>query len=280
MPIEEGLKVQQREAWGAVAPAWDHYFEWYAAGMRPLIDWCLHAAAIAPGSRVLDLGCGAGLPSLAIAQRVHPGGSVVATDISPRMLHLAERRAQSMQLSNITFRAMDAESLDVPDSSFDAVTFTFGLMFCPDPARAVAEVRRVLAPGGRFAIAVWDKPSQNPFLAVFGRAAAEVLELSRPDRRAPGPFRFAEPGELDGALRAGGCDAFEMESLPMTVEYESVASYVAISRRFAAGLADKLGALSPEQDRRLADLVAEAVAPYRNGDAVRLGASVLCARGR
>jgi ubiquinone/menaquinone biosynthesis C-methylase UbiE len=128
----------------------------------------------------------------------------VATDISPEMVAVASRRATAAGLDNIQFLEVDAEDLRFENESFDAATNAYGLMFCPDPTRAVREVRRVLRPGGRFAFVTWDEPARNPFFTVIGGVAARCLSLTPPDPAGPGPFRFAPPGKLEAELRRGG----------------------------------------------------------------------------
>ena len=110
-----------------------------------------------PGVRILDVGCGSGFPALAAAASIRPGGSVVATDISPEMLAVASSRANADGLDNIEFVEMDAEQLKFDDAEFDVVTNAYGLMFCPDVPRAFREAHRVLRPGGRFVFNAWDR---------------------------------------------------------------------------------------------------------------------------
>jgi ubiquinone/menaquinone biosynthesis C-methylase UbiE len=94
--------------------------------------------------RILDIACGSGEPSLSLARAVGRTGRVVATDIVPGMLQVAEENARKERLSNIEFRVADAEAIPFPDGYFDAVTCRFGAMFFSDPARAMREARRVL----------------------------------------------------------------------------------------------------------------------------------------
>ncbi len=98
--------------------------------------------------KVLDLACGSGEPSLSLARAVGPMGHVIATDIVPGMLEIAEENARRKGLSNIEFRIADAEAIPFPDESFDVVTCRFGVMFFSDPERAMREARRVLKNDG------------------------------------------------------------------------------------------------------------------------------------
>src|SRR6185369_107910 len=128
------------------------------------MTWCADAIGAAPGMRVLDVATGSGQPALAIASRIQPGGTTLGIDFSPEMIAVAERRARDLGAANVSFRTMDAEQLELPDASFDAVTCACGILFFPDADRALAEMRRVLKPGGRVAIGVWDEPLKNPFV--------------------------------------------------------------------------------------------------------------------
>lgn len=124
----------------------------------------LAAAHLQPGDEVLDIAAGTGDQSRAAARLVAPGGSVLATDISPEMLEIAARQTREEGVRNVTFRAMDAEQLDLPDNRYDAAISRLGLMLIPQRHRALAEIRRVLKPGGRLASLVWSARERSPFL--------------------------------------------------------------------------------------------------------------------
>src|SRR5439155_18107445 len=120
------------------------------------------------------------------------------------MVAVARRRAAHAGLHNMEVREADAEELPFPDQTFDAVTCANGLFFCPDMDRAVAEVHRVLKPGGRAAFVVWDEPSKSPFLTVAVQSVARFFQAPPPDPNAPGPFRLGAPGKLERLLRDAG----------------------------------------------------------------------------
>ena len=103
----------------------------------------------------------------------------------------------------------------------EPVTCAFALMFCPDLDRAVAEIRRVLKPGGRVAIVVWDEPPKSPFLTTVGHCVGKFLSPAPPDPTAPGPFRLAQSGALCRLLTDGGLTDVHVESLPLTIECAS-----------------------------------------------------------
>ena len=226
-------KDQQKKHWNAVAEGWAVWFDWTASNFGAVTDWFRDAAGWTPGAHVLDEACGSGYPALVAATYLRPGGTVVATDISPEMVAVASRRAKADGLDNIQFFEMDAEQLRFPDASFDAVTNAYGLMFCPDPQRALAEIRRVLKPGGRVALAAWDDPSKSPFFSAISGVAASFLSLQRPDPAAPGPFRFAPTGRLDTLLREAEFSDAHVESLPATFELASADEYLRLFRDVA-----------------------------------------------
>jgi ubiquinone/menaquinone biosynthesis C-methylase UbiE len=161
----------QRYGWDLASNDYDPLWQ---KQLAPARDWMLALAAPAPGEQVLDLACGTGLVTLAAAASVGPNGSVLGTDLSGQMIAVARERAASQQVKNVTFERMDAETLDLPDATFDVVLCSLGLMYVPDAHRALREWRRVLKPGGRVAIAVWGKRANCGWSPVFPIVEAEV----------------------------------------------------------------------------------------------------------
>lgn len=167
-------KVQrriQRYGWDLAAgdyePLWQSQL---ALAQSTLLD----CASLAAGQRVLDVACGTGLVTFAAAKAVGPMGRVVGVDISGQMIDSARRRADVRRVSNASFARMDAEKLDLPDGGFDAVLCALGLMYMPDPAQAVREMRRVLRPGGRLVTAVWGERPRCGWADLFSIVDAEV----------------------------------------------------------------------------------------------------------
>ena len=161
VPSPSDHTVESRERWGRVASAWERREtrQWEAteAVSRNLVD----RLELRPGDTVLELAGGVGHTSLLAAERVAPGGRVIATDFAPQMVDAARRLAESAGATGVEHRVMDAEAIDLPDASVDAVLCRWGLMLFGDPAQAAAEVRRVLRPGGRFGCAVWAPPQET-----------------------------------------------------------------------------------------------------------------------
>ena len=271
------VSEQQKKHWNAVAGGWGAWLDWTSRNFQPVADWLSHAAPWQPGARVLDVACGSGFPALAAAAAVRPGGTVVATDISPEMLAVAASRARRDALDNVAFVEMAAEDLRFTGGEFDAVTNVYGLMFSPDLPRAIADARRVLKATGRFLAVTWDEPSRNPFFSVITRVAAPFLSIQAPAAGGPGPFRLSSATELESLLREAGLSDVRVERVPMTLELASADEYLQVFSDVA--WKGRVAALSERDLARLREAIAEAVQPHLDGGRVRLAASSLCAAG-
>jgi ubiquinone/menaquinone biosynthesis C-methylase UbiE len=166
-------------------------------------------ARLAPGMRVLDLGTGAGDVALLAAARLGPGGAVVATDSSEAMVAAAEQAVRDAAAHNVTVLCMDAQTIDLPEATFDAVLARMVLMFVDDRARALGQIARVLVPGGRFAATTWSSPANNPFHAALLDVAAAAAQASPPTEQAEPAeivraFALADPSELRRIVEQGG----------------------------------------------------------------------------
>ena len=277
MPTANELTAQQKAQWSAAAAGWERWGDWFDRHSGNLAGWLCDAAGIKAGQTVLDLACGSGNPAATAAERVRPGGRVVATDLSPDMVAVTKRKAQTLGLDNLEAREMDMQALAFPDASFDGATCRFGLMFCPDPVKAVSEIRRVLKPGARFATAVWDVPAKNPFFTAITAVLGEFVALPPPDPTAPGVFRLAPPGELERVLKAGGFSSVAVEARPITLTYGSLEEYWQIQTDLAAPLRGAIASLSPDKIQQLKAKMFEALKPHLDGTAVKLAAVPLCA---
>jgi SAM-dependent methyltransferase len=277
MPTNDELLLQQKAQWSAAASGWERSDDWLQATMGNLSDWLCHAARIAPGQHVLDVACGTGHPAATAAALVRPGGRITAVDLSPEMVAITQRKARRLGLDNLDAREMNAQALAFPDGWFDSATSRFGMMLCPDPVRAMSEVRRVLRPGGRFALAVWDVPAKNPFFTSMAAVVTQFVPMAPPDPTAPGVFRLAPPGELESVLRIAGFSDIVVESRAMRVVYESREAYWQIQTDLAAPLKTALTTLAPADVARLKSTLFDALGPFIEGEAVRIGAAALCA---
>ena len=279
MPTNAELLEQQRAHWVAAAAGWERWTDYLETRMSAVTTWLGDHAGARPGARLLDLACGGGEPASTLAERVSPGGSVVATDFSAEMVEATRRRAARLGRTNLTAQAADAQSLPFDDGSFDAVTCRFGLMFCPEPERAVREIRRVLRRGGRFAVAVWDAPAKNPYYSILARILRRHMEIPPFDPKAPGPFRLAAPGELEALFSGAGFEPVEVESIALTWGYESAEQHWQFQLDLSAPLREAARTLPPAAVEQIRHELFASLDEFTQDGDIELPATALCASG-
>lgn len=163
----------------------------------------IEAAAPATGERVLDVGCGAGASSLALAARVGADGHVLGVDISEPLIVRA--RALAPPDTPALFQVADASSAELPEGAFDLLFSRFGVMFFDDPTGAFAHMRRALRPGGRVAFVCWRGAAENDWVRLPMGALKGILSPSAPPGpEAPGPFSFGDRERVARILTAAG----------------------------------------------------------------------------
>ena len=147
---------------------------------------------------------GDGGQSIAAADRVGASGEVLATDIAPKFVALANEVAARTGLEQLKAKVMDAEALQIPDSSFDAAISRLGLMYLPNPLRGLEEIKRVLRPKGRISAIVFTTAEKTPFFSVPVRLIRERRGLPPPEPGRPGPFSLGATGVLAEMLAKTG----------------------------------------------------------------------------
>ncbi|MFQ5885647.1 MAG: class I SAM-dependent methyltransferase, partial [Anaerolineae bacterium] len=157
--------------------SWDRTAAKYAQAGPPIFSISaqrlLKLMSLEPGDRLLDVGCGTGPLAILAAKKAGPSGQVTATDYSPGMVTEAKKEANKHGLSNITCACMEAHNLEFPANSFHAITCGFALFFFPDMGRALAEMRRVLLPGGKLGLSLWGKGAIVPQWPILGETIRE-----------------------------------------------------------------------------------------------------------
>jgi ubiquinone/menaquinone biosynthesis C-methylase UbiE len=250
------------EASQLVAAGWERRREFIEEATAPVSRWMVSALAPRPGDRILELAAGPGGTGFEAAELVGDGGRLLSTDLSPAMSEVARRRAAERGLSNVDFRVMDAEAMELPEDSFDGVLCRFGYMLMIDPAEALARTRGVLRPGGRLALAVWGAPAQNPWLAIAGRLLVERGHAPAPEPDEPGPFALADEGRVRALLAAAGFEDVRTDEVAVTWPYRDVGHYLEVATDTAFTVARMLGGLPEAERAEIAAALADRFAPF------------------
>jgi SAM-dependent methyltransferase len=213
-PDANGPNAAMVEHWNrVVGPGWVAGQAAIDAHLAPFLTLAIERAEPRPGERVLDVGCGCGATSLALAERVGERGRVVGVDISAPMLARAQERARSAGLGPIEFLNADAQTAEIGDG-FDLVFSRFGVMFFSDFPGAFRNLRESLAPGGRICFVCWRAFERNGWMGVPMAAAARHIPVADPVAPGnPGPYGLADGDRLSAWLCEAGFESPELESL-------------------------------------------------------------------
>jgi SAM-dependent methyltransferase len=266
----------QAEYWNASAgQRWTDHQEHQDQVLRPVSDRLIAVAEAKPGDRVIDVGCGCGATTIDFAARVSPGGEVLGLDISEPMLARARERAP--QNLPIRLERADATVYDFEPNGADLVASRFGVMFFAHPARAFANLRKGLKPGGRLAFACWREAKQNPWLIVPLREAAKhVPPLPETDPEAPGPFAFANEARVRGILSDAGYADIALASHDLELDIAigrgldtavKAAMTIGPTSRMLDGQSEAVRAAATADIRK-------ALAAHARGDGVPLGGTI------
>jgi ubiquinone/menaquinone biosynthesis C-methylase UbiE len=249
--------------WGATPPDASRSYQEYMvpAMFVPLAERMIEMAEVGEGDRALDVACGTGSLTRLLAGRVGPLGRVSAVDLSAPMLAVAQELG-SPDVVEIDYREGPADTLPFEDGEFTVLTCQQGLQFFPDRTAASREFRRVLAPGGRVAVATWSK-------AGFGfQAIIDALRRHIGDQLAAmieAPYVISDPGELRTLLEAAGFSDVVVEIERVAARFADPAHHA--ERIIASGpAASHFAKASPEQRERVTADVAAAMDQIRDGD--------------
>jgi SAM-dependent methyltransferase len=239
---------------------------------RPWADLLLTATQLQPGERLLDVATGPGTVAQAAAGALGPSGQVTACDISPAMLAIARDMPQQSDAAPITYVESPAAPLAAASSSQDVVTCQQGLQFVPDRAAAVAEMWRVLQPGGRVVLAVWAAIEECPAMAALHDALRDQLGEECADRYRSGPWGMPDGGDLAQLLSSGGFTQVQVDKHELLAVFPGGAAQLSASLA-ASAVAGDVASLSAEGQADLNGRIAHHLATLTVGAAVE---AVLC----
>ncbi len=277
----DDYRAASLHSWSSVATDWAQLTDRVDRQLRAAAGWIIDELALQPGQRVLELAGGPGTVSMMAARAVSPSGHVIYSDFAEPMVDAARERLQGEGAPGVEYRVIDAETIDLPDASVDAVACRMGFMLMADPAAALRESARVLAPGGRIALTVWSDPASNPWGALPMKAVASELGAPPAPADAPGLWALADEARLKGLLEDGGFQSIRIEKLGDAVEFESAEQWIEVTRRLAGPLKALLANLDDDTRSAIHDRMREAAKPYElpNGR-ISLPEQILAASAR
>ena len=241
----EALRAELRDRWERAASGWGRRAPRMREFGMPVSRWMIDHAGLQPGQRVLELAAGPGETGLLAAELIRPGGVLISSDAAENMLDVARARARELGIENVEFKRLELEWIDLPTASVDVVMCRWGVMLIVDPEAALREARRVVVPGGRIVLAVWDQPELNPWVTVTDRVLVERGLTPPPDPDAPGMFALAAPGLLHEMLETAGflevvVESVELSRPPVTAQ-EVIAERRDLSQVRGAAMSLRVG---------------------------------------
>jgi ubiquinone/menaquinone biosynthesis C-methylase UbiE len=249
---------------------WDvsrHVGEWLVAHIDPQ-----------PGDTILDLAAGPGDTGFAAARLAGDSGGLISTDFSEQMVDVARDRAADLGIKNAEFRVMDAEKMDLPDKSVDAVLCRWGLMLMFDPQAALSESGRVLRDDGRVAFAVWGGPEQNPWITVTGMTMVQQGHTPPGDPFAPGGmFSMADHDRIRGMLIRAGFGEPKIEELDVVWTFADFDEFWGFLTKVAGAVAMLIESLSEDDAVKLKAALQEALESFRAEQGYAMPGVSICA---
>lgn len=259
------LRTEQRARWDQVAERWGRRADHLRELSLPVSQWMVESLGLSPGQRVLELAAGPGDTGFIAAQAIAPG-TLVTSDGSEAMLEVARARAQELGIDNVEFKRLELEWIDLPAASVDAVMCRWGLMLCVDPSAAASEIRRVLKPDGRLAVAVWDSPELNPWATMDWQALIELGHMEPPDPSGPGMFALAPASRLRELLENAGFVEVRVDGVELDRSYANADDYIAETLDLSATFSEAWAKLDEAQRSAVMDRVTSLAAEYRASD--------------
>jgi ubiquinone/menaquinone biosynthesis C-methylase UbiE len=251
-----------RQTWEAAAPGWAKWEGKISAELSGATDTLIDMAGVRTGMRVLDVACGAGIQSIRLAERVGPGGSVVASDISTTMLEHVRENAARAGFRNVETVECAAEEVDTSIGPFDASICRLGLILFPSPRKALDSVKNVLRPGARFAALVFTTPRENAFMAQPMQILLRHAHKEPPTAGQPGIFALGADGVLPQTMRDSGLEDVRSTTLHALLTAPSASAALVMMREAFGAYRAVVAGLEPDEAARAWEEVLECLKQF------------------
>jgi ubiquinone/menaquinone biosynthesis C-methylase UbiE len=269
------------EKWGLKESA-----DWWSAGhaarqqtLGAATEMMLDMANIQPGSRVLDVAAGTGESTLMAARRIGPTGNVLAADNSASMLKVAAEAARKEGLTNVETRVMNAENLALEPDSFDAVISRMALMLFPNPAKALAEMRRVVKPGGKVAAIVFSALEKNPYHGIVFGIVQRLGNIPPPAPGEPWMYALGDPRVLEDVYKRAGFLNVSVQPVPIQRRFASSAEAIERMRNSAGDLRELVSRLNEAERERAWVEIEEQLRRFERSNGLEVPGEVLIGVG-
>lgn len=269
------------DLWNTAAPGWIRNADLIDRMSAPIRSWVVEHLEAKQGETILELAAGAGDTGFEVARSLGSDGRLITSDISQQMLDSACQRAERLGLSNVDFRLIDAQRIDLVDGSVDGVIHRFGPMLLPDPDASFAEVRRVLRSDGRYIPVVWAGPDQNPWILMTGMSVMQASIQLPGDPFGPGGmFSLADPDSFRRRLADAGFTHVETETVANSFEFSDFDELWKIPSEIAGPVAVIIAGLGSDQVSQVKETFKGMAEQFRVGGAYHLPARSICVLAR
>jgi ubiquinone/menaquinone biosynthesis C-methylase UbiE len=253
------------ENWDRIAPNWESEREFIMSATGVVSERLVERLDPRPGDTVLDIAAGTGDTGFMAAERIGADGKLVSTDFAPAMVEAAKRNGEEQGVENAEYRVLDAERMDLDDSSFDRVVARWGYMLMADPTAALSETRRVLRDDGRLSFSVWSTPDKNLWASIPAMVLVERGHVPPPEPNAPGMFALGDPERIRELVTGAGFDEPEIEQIEIEWPFGDADEHWGLVLKLAGPIADVIGGLDDEEQEAVRSDVRSRIEPLMDG---------------
>lgn len=260
----DAFREQSRHTWAEMAAGWEARHDWLMDVTGPVNDWMVSVADPQPGLVYLDIAAGTGDLGFELAERVGPDGRVISSDFAAEMVDAARRFGAARGATNVDYRVLDAERMDLDDDCVDGAVCRWGYMLMADPAAALSETRRVLRDGGALTFVVFTAPDRNPWVAIPATTLVQHGHMPPPQPGDPGILALGDPSRVRELVTGAEFSELELEEIAFAMRYADFDDLWDALTRLAGPLAHVVNALPPDELEATREAIRDAVESFRS----------------